>query len=265
MQWLSPACHPRVVERARAFALVAEEYDRGRPGYPSAAIAWLLGSQPLDVADLGAGTGKLTAALVAEGHRVVAVEPLAEMRAVLRARVPQARVVAGVAEQTGLAAATVDAVVAGSAFHWFDRSRALPEIERILRAPGILGMLGNGFDTSPPWVARLRQMLGGSRLGRPGHWPDQEELLERFLAVEEREFPHQERLDRDRLLDLALSRSRIASLAADERRALLEQIAELWDQEPGLRGNDSVALRYMTRVRRCRGLRRAGDPQRAGR
>jgi SAM-dependent methyltransferase len=243
------------VKRAYAFGLVADEYDRGRPGYPASAIRWLLGDTPLDVVDLGAGTGKLTAALVARGHRVVAVEPLAEMRHLLAVRAPDARVVAGSAEETGLADSSVDAVVAGAAFHWFDQSRAFPEIARILRGPGVLGLLGNGFDTSAHWVGRLREILGGSRLGRAGHWPDTDELLERFVDVEEREFPHQETVDRARLLDLALSRSSVALLETDERDALLERISALWEQEPELRGRTSVTLGYLTRVRRCQGVR----------
>ncbi len=243
------------MERARAFALVAEEYERGRPTYPATAVRWLLGPEPLDVVDLGAGTGKLTAALVAEGHRVLAVEPLAEMRAVLTAQVPGAEVIAGTAEQTGLADASVDAVVAGAAFRWFDRPRAFAEIRRIQRAPGTLGLLGNGFDTSSHWVAELRQILGGSRLDRAGHWPAEDELLALFETVDEREFPHEQTVDRDRLLDLALSRSSIALLDGGEREAILGRIAELWDHDPELRGRDSATLRYLTRVRRSRSLR----------
>lgn len=248
------------MERARAFALVAEEYDRGRPTYPAAAIEWLLGPAPLEVADLGAGTGKLTAALVAAGHRVTAVEPLPEMRAVLGQRVPQARVVAGTAEATGLADGAVDAVVAGAAFHWFDRARAFPEIARILRPPGVLGLLGNGFDTSAAWVGRLREILGGSRLGRAGHWPDDDELLAWFSEVEQREFAHRETIDRARLLDLALSRSSVASLEAAERELLLGRVAALWDETPELRdGPSPVTLPYLTRVRRARGLHAPPD------
>jgi len=70
--------------RASSFARVADEYERGRPGYPREAIDWLLGARSLEVLDLGAGTGKLTAALHDAGHRVIAVEPLAEMRAKAR-------------------------------------------------------------------------------------------------------------------------------------------------------------------------------------
>jgi SAM-dependent methyltransferase len=239
-------------QRSRAFGLVADEYERGRPGYPAAAIRWLLGDEPLEVVDLGAGTGKLSAALVAAGHRVTAVEPLDEMRAILTERVPEAEVVAATAETTTLPAASADAVVAGAAFHWFDRDRVFPEITRILRSPGTLGLLGNGFDTSVAWVSRLREILGGSRLGRPGHWPSEAELLTWFDDTDEREFTLDHPVDRDRLLDLAVSRSSIALLAPAERQSLFDEVSALWDEDPELRGRESVNLPYLTRVRRAR-------------
>ena len=74
-----------------AFAEVANAYERGRPGYPEDAVRWLAGSEPVDVVDVGAGTGKLTRTLVAIGHRVTAVEPLDEMRAELEAALPGVR------------------------------------------------------------------------------------------------------------------------------------------------------------------------------
>ena len=64
---------------ASSFAQVAGPYERGRPGYPQEAVRWLVGDEPKDVVDLGAGTGKLTRSLVALGHRVTAIEPLTEM------------------------------------------------------------------------------------------------------------------------------------------------------------------------------------------
>ena len=95
---------------------MANEYDRGRPGYPPEAIEWLLGVESLDVLDLGAGTGKLTGALLDAGHRVIAVEPLAEMRAILTSSLPAARALAGTAERLPLADDSVDAVTVGAAF-----------------------------------------------------------------------------------------------------------------------------------------------------
>jgi SAM-dependent methyltransferase len=237
--------------RARSFGAVADAYERGRPGYPPEAIAWLLGPEPLEVADLGAGTGKLTAALVAAGHRAYAVEPLAEMRALLAARVPAATALEGRAEAIPLGDDSVDAVVAGAAFHWFAREAALAEIERVLR-PGprpTLGLLGNGFDAdAAPWTRRLREVLGGSALERRGHWPEPQELEGRFGEVQVREFPHVQRIDLPGLRDLALSRSRLAVLSEEERRPLLEAIDRLWEREIAA---PDTELPYRTRVMRC--------------
>jgi SAM-dependent methyltransferase/GNAT superfamily N-acetyltransferase len=241
-------------ERARSFGRVAEEYQRGRPGYPPEAIEWLLGSEPLEVLDLGAGTGKLTASLLEGGHRVIAVEPLDEMRSILTATLPSAEALAGTAEQLPLGEASVDAVVVGAAFHWFDQQAAQREIARVLRPPGVLGLLGNSFDTTTPWVARLRELLGPPAIERPGHWPGVEELQERFTEVEDREFPHEQHIDAAALRDLALSRSSVALMGAEEQGKLLAALDRLWEQEPGLPGSSTAMLPWRTRVRRCSGL-----------
>ena len=242
-------------ERASSFAHVASEYQRGRPGYPREAIAWLLGAEPLEVLDLGAGTGKLTGALLDAGHRVIAVEPLAEMRALLTAELPNARALAGSAEQLPLEDASVDAVTVGAAFHWFDQSAAQAEIARVLRPPGVLGLLGNAFDASVPWVARVREILGPPAIQRPGHWPSVEDLREHFAEVEDREFPHEQRMNRASLRDLASSRSSLAVMPDAQREGVLARLDRLWEQEPELAGRADVPLPWQARVRRCRRLR----------
>ncbi len=241
-------------ERASSFGRVADEYERGRPGYPGEAIAWLLGAAPLDVLDLAAGTGKLTAALLDAGHNVVAVEPLAQMRAILTSRLPGARALAGTAEQLPLQDASVDAVTVGAAFHWFDQRVAQAEIARVLRPPGVLGLLGNRFEPSVPWVARVREILGPPAIERRGHWPSVEELGTRFAEVEDREFAHEQRVDRASLRDLASSRSSLALMAATERAGVLASLDRLWEQEPELLGRKDVLLPWRSRVRRCRRL-----------
>jgi ubiquinone/menaquinone biosynthesis C-methylase UbiE len=241
--------------RASSFAGVAAEYERGRPGYPREAIEWLLGSEPREVLDVGAGTGKLTAALLAAGHRVTAVEPLAQMRAILTASLPHAQTLAGSAERLPLPDASVDAVVVGAAFHWFDQGAALAEAVRVLRPPGVLGLLGNGFDTSMPWVAALREILGPPAIQRPGHWPSAEELGRNFADVREREFAHEQRVDRARLRDLACSRSSVATMAEDERAATLAAVDRLWQCDPALAGREETLLPWLARVRRCSELR----------
>lgn len=241
-------------DRARSFDSVAAAYERGRPGYAAAAIAWVLGPAPLEVIDVGAGTGKLTRALIDAGHTVVAVEPLAGMRAVLAQTTPEAHTVAGTAEDLPLPDASADAVVAGSAFHWFDSGRALDEFARVLRDRGTVGLLGNTFDISVPWVGRLRSVLGPPPADRPGHWPSADILRERFERVEDRDFPHAQELDPPGLRDLALSRSNIAVLSPDDREIELARLDRLWQSDPELAGAPSVTLPWLTRARRCTGL-----------
>lgn len=212
--------------RARSFGAVAESYDRGRPGWPAAAIEWLLGPQPLDVLDLGAETGKLTAALLAAGHRVTALEPSVGMREVLSRRLgdatalsggaPAVRAIDGRAEAIPLADRSVGAVVAGSAFHWFDREPTFAEIGRVLRPSGVFGLLGNRYDTSIDWQRRLRKISSAGKIYRADHWPTQPELRERFAEVEDRTFAHRMDVDPKMLRDYLSSLSWVATMPPAE-------------------------------------------------
>ena len=146
--------------RATSFGQVADEYARGRPGYPAEAIDWVLESAPGGrVIDLGAGTGKLTRALVAPGRTVTAIEPLDEMRERLAADLPEVTTLAGSAESMPVADASADAVFVAQAFHWFDPVPALNEIARVLAAGGMLGLIWNTRDDSEPWVAEFSRIL----------------------------------------------------------------------------------------------------------
>ena len=116
--------------------------------------------------DLAAGTGKLTRLLAEGGADVVAVEPVAAMRAVLAEAMPEITVLDGTAETIPLGPASVDAVTVAQAFHWFDAEAALAEIHRVLRRGGGLGLIWNAMDSSPEWVAVLKELVQGS--ARPG-------------------------------------------------------------------------------------------------
>lgn len=144
---------------ALSFGPAAVEYDRYRPSYPAAALRWALGTEPVRVVDLGAGTGILTRVLVRLGHDVVPVEPDAAMRAQQSAHSELLQPRAGSAEAIPLPDGSVDAVVAGQAYHWFDRRKANPEIARVLRAGGVFAPLWNNRDEAIPWVAALSRIL----------------------------------------------------------------------------------------------------------
>lgn len=126
------------------------QYARYRPAYPAAALDLLqreFGLAGRRVADIGAGTGIFSAALLERGARVAAVEPNREMREAaehrLGGRAEGFTSHAGTAEASGLAAASVDLVVAAQAFHWFDRDRARREFRRILVPGGGVALLWN--------------------------------------------------------------------------------------------------------------------------
>lgn len=149
-------------QRARSFGAVAAEYSRHRPGYPDEAVdlAVAPGRSPGRVLDLGAGTGRLTAALLARGLDVVAVEPDPAMLARLRAELPGADAREGSAEAIPLPAGSVDAVLVGQALHWFDLDRATPEMARVLRPGGVLAGLWNGADPDAGWPHELATVAG---------------------------------------------------------------------------------------------------------
>jgi SAM-dependent methyltransferase len=233
---------PKVRGPYAAFADVAAAYERARPGYPQGAVEWLVGDEPADVVDLGAGTGKLTRALVALGHRVVAVEPLDEMRAQLEAAVPGARAVAGKAESMPLPDASADVVASAQAFHWFDHDDAMPEIGRVLRPDGRLALVWNSRDDRDPWMARLSAIIGNESIQESDVVPILEESG-LFRWVETARYSFEQVLDRDRLLDLVLSRSYLAKLPPAEREPVLDAVGHLYDETAGPEG---VRLPYVT-------------------
>jgi SAM-dependent methyltransferase len=132
------------------FSSRVENYSRYRPAYPQAAIELLAARCGLSaaavVADVGSGTGILTAQLLASGARVIGVEPNDGMRAAAEARLgaeERFRSVAATAEATTLASGSVDLWVAGQAFHWFDVPRTRLEALRVLRSGGFGALLWN--------------------------------------------------------------------------------------------------------------------------
>jgi SAM-dependent methyltransferase len=233
-----------------AFADVADAYERGRPEYPEDAVRWLAGDEPRDVVDLGAGTGKLTRALVSLGHRVTAIEPLPEMLEHLPEAAPGAYAILGSAEVIPLPDEHADVVTCAQSFHWFDHAVALPEIARVLRPGGRLAFVWNTRDDREPWVARLSKLIGSETISREeSSAPVEHSGI--FGTVETAEFAIEQRLDRERLLDLVLSRSYCAKLPPAEREPILRAVGELYDE---LADPDGIRLPYVTECFRAEKL-----------
>jgi SAM-dependent methyltransferase len=136
-----------------SFGNVAETYDRVRPGPAPAALDWLVPAGCAVAVDLAAGTGLFTRALLGRVGRLVAVEPDPRMREVLARRTPGLDVRAGQGEAIPLPDASADVVFVSTAWHWLDLSRAVPEIARVLRPGGRLGVLWTSRDRAADWAA----------------------------------------------------------------------------------------------------------------
>jgi SAM-dependent methyltransferase len=234
---------------ARSFGSVAGAYDRARPSYPAEAVEWLTGSA-LQVLELGAGTGKLTAQLVALDHDVYATDPDEKMLAGVRLRLPDVPTAVAPAEKIPLPDACMDVIVCAQSFHWFDLEQALPEIHRVLIPGGKLGLVWNERDERIPWVRRLGRLIGTvEQLREPGG-PLVDSGL--FHAVEKESFNNWQQLNRETLQDLVLSRSAIAALDDAERAAKRAEASAFYDEFE--RGIDGLRLPYVTRCFRATAL-----------
>jgi ubiquinone/menaquinone biosynthesis C-methylase UbiE len=228
-----------------SFGRAAEAYERSRPGYPAGAVAWLaekLGLGPgRTVVDLGAGTGKLSRLLVETGARVVAVEPVEEMRRLLET-VAGVQALAGTAEAIPLPDASADACTVAQAFHWFEPVAALAEIHRVLRPDSALALLWNRLDEADPLTAAFTAVLARHRAHPPvGHaWPEGHDRTALFTPCELRTFANVQELDAEALTDRLASESSIAVLPEERRRQALGEVRVLAPRK--------VVLRYVTEV-----------------
>ena len=218
---------------AAGFGSAAEVYERARPSYPPEAIDWLFARTGVGegdtIVDLGAGTGKLTRLLAPRGARVIAVEPIPEMRALIGA----AEAIDGTAEAIPLDDGSAALVTVAQAFHWFDLDRALPEIHRVLRPGGALALVWNMRDLEDPVQRGVEELLAPLRgrvtAQREGKWREPFAASPLFGQPETAEFRHEQQFTVDDLVDRVSSTSFVAAMTEDERRPLLDQVRALAD------------------------------------
>ena len=220
---------------AAGFGSAAEVYERARPSYPEEAVRWITERTGLGkgrvVADVGAGTGKLTRLLVSTHARVIAIEPVEAMREVLLETVPGVEVLNGLAESLPLPDESVDVVTVAQAFHWFDHAKAIPELHRVLLPGGHLVLIWNSRDMDDPLQRALEDLLAPLREDAPyqlgGKWraPLGESKL--FGEPQERQFRIEQQLTTAGVCERVASTSFVAAMPAAERDALLEQVRAL--------------------------------------
>jgi SAM-dependent methyltransferase len=195
------------------------------------------------VLDLGAGTGKLTTTLVALGTEVIAVEPDRSMLAELRRSLPTVRALPGSAEAVPLPDASVDAVVAGNAMHWFDMDVAGPELARVLGPDGTLAGLWNVFDDRVDWVGELSRIGGSAAIGSRDtfsnwraktaetHLPSAG-VFAQFGSPEQAEFLHGQLRTADSLVATFATKAGVLVMSEQEREATLGRIRSFLASRP---------------------------------
>lgn len=241
----------------RGFEAGVEHYERGRPTYPDDAVSYVVNELRIgpgrDIVELGAGTGKFTELLAYTGASVTAIEPVAVMREALERNCPTVTVLDGTAEDIPVADASADTVLAAQAFHWFDGDRALPEIHRVLRPGGTLGMIWNERDESSDWAERLTAIfdrLAGEDTPRyrTSRWRDAFIRSDLFGPLHHRVAYHVHHVTPQAFLDRVLSVSFVASASEPDRERVLYEVHDLLTTDPELKGRDEIVMPYRTDV-----------------
>jgi SAM-dependent methyltransferase len=235
---------------SRSFGEVADQYDRLRSGPSGEALDWLLPEGATDVLEIGAGTGILTRLLAERVHHVVAVEPDDRMRAVLAAGAAPVEVLAGQAEEIPVPPSSVDVVIAQSAWHWVDETRAVPEVARVLRPGGRLSLVWTGPDRSVDW---MRSLWAGGIIFSPEEQVDVDNLRRRrhlvhvdvggdspFLEPETALFRWSRPMAKADLVALAATYSAVITMDEDARREHLDAMARFLNAHEAFTGLDVI-------------------------
>lgn len=214
-------------ERAQSFGTIAADYDRLRPSPAPEALDWLVPAGCEVAVDLAAGTGLFTRPLAERVPHVIAVEPDPKMRAVLAARSPGVEVREGTGESIPLPDASADALFISSAWHWLDPERALPEIARVLRDGGRLGVLWTSRDREIEWVRDLDRLPheappdDAAEAARRRRREVQVEEGGLFEHVDRLSFPFIRRMKVEDIVEMAGTYSAVITASAEDRAAVL--------------------------------------------
>lgn len=239
------------------FSNRVDNYIRYRPSYPPEVIKLLQTecgmTQNSIVADIGSGTGKLTELLLPHAKQVFAVEPNPEMRGagerLLQAQ-PNFTSVAGTAEATALPGGSVDLIVAGQAFHWFDRERTRTEFRRILKPGGNVALIWNDrqLEATPFLSAFETLLLGlGTDYEKVNHRNVDRKIISEFFEREPfvKSFPYSQTFDYEGLKGRLLSSSYAPAEGEPGCAAMLAKLRAIFAAH---QQNGQVAFLYDTVV-----------------
>lgn len=248
----------RELEATARFSDRVADYVRYRPDYPRALLDWLrneLGvTSGWEVADIGAGTGISARMFLDAGHRVIALEPNAAMRAAAEQRLgdsPRFSAVDGRADATGSSAASVVLLTVAQAFHWFEPEAARREFRRILRPDGLAAIFWNSRRiTGTPFLKgyeALLQRYGTDYTEVAERYADDAQMHDWFGAgfVAAAHFPHRQLLDFEALKGRLLSSSYAPKPGHPNHEPMVQTLRALFD---ACALDGTISFDYDTRI-----------------
>jgi len=240
------------------FSNRVENYVRFRPTYPDGVIQILQRETSLTtasvIADIGSGTGISSQLFLRSGNEIFAIEPNPEMRQAAEAMLrgfPRFHSVAASAEATQLPSASVDYVIAGQAFHWFDRDLARKEFARILRPAGWVVLFWNSRRTdSTPFLRDYESLLQefGTDYREIEHKQIDLEILRVFFADGQftaRSLFNEQRFDLDGLKGRLLSSSYAPTEEHPNYQSMIARLKQLFETH---QENNQVCFEYDTEL-----------------
>ncbi|MDF1664681.1 MAG: GNAT family N-acetyltransferase [Planctomycetota bacterium] len=218
------------------------DYVRYRPSYPGELLTFLKEQcelrQGATIADVGAGTGILTRLLLDQGFQVHAVEPNDAMRDAMDDSIDAGgafQSLGGSAENTSLAAESVDAITVAQAFHWFDPEKTRLEFKRILRPGSPVFLVWNSRQTDDPFNLAYEELVSrfgtDYRVTRMFNFTDDETLVQFYgCAPQKKSFKNTQVLDLDGLFGRLRSCSYIPGPDSPEFPALEKSARQLFER-----------------------------------
>lgn len=239
------------------FSNRVEDYVKYRPSYPEEVVAFLQQSYGLMpgnlLVDIGAGTGISTELFLKAGYPVIAVEPNREMReksVELLSTYEGFSALDGKAEEMALADGSIDGIIAGQAFHWFDREKTKQEFKRILKPGGLVVLIWNERKTTSDFEKDYDALIirHARDYVQVDHRNIQTEDIEIFFApqpVQLKMFDNKQVFDFEGLKGRLLSSSYMPARGEDGYEAMIADLRNLFDRYEVA---GSITIHYDTKV-----------------
>ncbi len=238
--------NPSYQLNADRFKGFAQTYDAARPAMPAfvpEVVERYLGARPGTVVDLGCGTGLSTLAWQGRCARVIGIDASEDMLTAARKRESgMVTFIKAFSHDTGLEAATADAVVCSQSFHWMNPQDTLKEVDRILKPGGVFATVDNDW---PPvcgvaaefayqrLIERVRELErthpvikeGFVRINKNEHLNNIKQSGY-FRYARELVFANREQCDAARMLGLALSQGGLQAVLKHVPEEIAQQMEE---------------------------------------